>query len=233
MHPVNFVLPRSRKGRAVRPRHESVEQIVHNHFLTYSSSDHVCKQTLRSALLLLDQEPAFIVETGSSAWGTSSSLLFDSYVNTFGGQFESVDVRNEPGRRMQPLCTPRSTFWRSDSVKFLQTLVTRISHVDLVYLDSWDVNWDDPIPAAIHGLQEFLVIFPLLKKSGGVLLIDDTPRDVKSIEKVSEASAKSYWRFQEIYGFPPGKGSLIHEFLIKSRIGDLIHHDYQLLWSFK
>ncbi len=46
---------------------------------------------MKVAIELLGDRPARILETGSSAWGTNSSLLFDSYVHRFGGEFYTID----------------------------------------------------------------------------------------------------------------------------------------------
>jgi hypothetical protein len=48
---------------------------------------------MRQAIHLLGQSPSVILETGMSAWGTNSSLLFDDYVCCFGGEFFTVDIR--------------------------------------------------------------------------------------------------------------------------------------------
>jgi hypothetical protein len=172
-----------------------------------------------------------ILETGSSAWGTNSSLLFDSYVNSFGGAFASVDLRPEPMFRLRSLCTERSEFFCDDSVSFLRKIAAQGLHPDLVYLDSWDVDWADPLASALHGFHEFLVVFPLLR-NGALLLVDDTPANSDVMLKVQPTNIVHFQRFSRIYGFAPGKGALIKNFLVKNAIGKEMTHEYQLLWAF-
>jgi hypothetical protein len=220
-------------GTHLRPKHKTIESLVYDHFVSHSSLDHLCRSTLHEALAQLNCLPSVIVETGTAAWGTKSSLLFDSYVNSFGGTFESVDIRRQPARAMHLECTDRSRFWTDDSISFLTGLVTRIRHIDLVYLDSKDVDWNDPLPSAIHGFHEFLVLLPLLQKCGGLLLIDDTPRDAECLAQVSASAFNSFSKTRETYGFAPGKGSLVLQYLKEHRIGKLVKHEDQLLWSFR
>lgn len=183
------------------------------------------------ALEMLNQKPAVIVETGSSAWGTNSSLLFDSYVNSFGGSFSSVDIRPEPSMTLKGLCSARSQFFCDDSVSFLKKTVKNECKIDLVYLDSWDVDWSDPIPSSLHGLHEFLSIYPLLGP-GSLLLIDDTPLDVQIMSRVQPSQVGSFVASKEKYGFAPGKGALVKLLLRQNGWGKEISHQYQLLWQF-
>ena len=76
-----------RKGVSRREAFSDPETLVDFHFRNFSSRDHPCRPTLETALIHLDKKPAVIIETGSSAWGTNSSYLFDSYVTSFGGAF--------------------------------------------------------------------------------------------------------------------------------------------------
>jgi hypothetical protein len=82
----------------------------------------------------------------------------------------------------------------------------------------------------MHGLHEFLSIYPNLKQ-GSLVLIDDTPRDSAVMSGVQPMHALNVAGFLEKYGFSPGKGGLIKEFLSSRRIGMKIAHDYQLLWQ--
>ena len=76
----------------------------------------------RLALRLLAGRPARIVETGTSAWGVDSTLLFDSYVRHFGGRFDSVDLRALPSDRLRPVVGPATHLHVGDSVEFLSGL---------------------------------------------------------------------------------------------------------------
>lgn len=222
---------RGRKGKASRAVFGTLDDLVDDHFTRHSQPDHVCRPTLAAALAMLSEKPAYIVETGSSAWGSNSSLLFDSYVNSFGGAFATVDIRLEPTFTLRGQCTRRTTLHCDDSVRFLARHVSTDRRPDLVYLDSWDVDWDAPLPSAMHGLHEFMVLLPGLR-SGGLLLIDDTPRDETVMQRVQPRHVGAFAAFERAYGFPPGKGALVRNFLVQNSIGKQLRHDYQLLWQF-
>jgi hypothetical protein len=224
-----------RRGAHDREKYDSLDQLIDDHFRIYSQADHPCRHTITSALQRLGCRPAFIVETGSSAWGTNSSLLFDSYVNSFGGAFRSVDIRAQPMVDLRSRCTPNSTFYCDDSISFLKKISEGESAGQglLIYLDSWDVDWRDPLASAVHGFQEFLILLPLLQRNaGGLLLVDDTPKDGEVMSSVQPGYLRAFEAFREVYGFGPGKGALIKNFLVGNSIGREIRHEYQLLWEF-
>jgi len=66
---------------------ESVDNLVTNHFDVWLNPSHLNVENLRIALNLLGGESAIIVETGTSAYGTDSSRLFNCYVENYGGLF--------------------------------------------------------------------------------------------------------------------------------------------------
>jgi hypothetical protein len=103
---------------------------------------------------------------------------------------------------------------------------------NLVYLDSWDVDWREPLPAAIHGFHEFLTVLPMLVASQGLLLIDDTPLDNKLFASVTGHPPDVFDSFRAAYGFSPGKGGMIVEYLAKRNMAKKISHHYQVLYSF-
>jgi hypothetical protein len=211
---------------------DKLEDVVSHHFDVHSTPNHVCRKTLHTALKMLNAESALIIETGSSAWGSNSSLLFDAYVRRFGGNFESVDLRIEPSVQLQKKCSSRTILHCDDSVHFLQKWSGNhpAQKIDLLYLDSWDVNWVDPTPSALHGLAEFLAASTHLK-NGSLLLVDDTPASPEFfISAQSELGA--FIKYQSIHGFYPGKGSLIKKLLQSLGRGKEIMHNYQLLWQF-
>jgi hypothetical protein len=214
------------------PEFSDLDELITSHFKHYSESTHICRPTLTEALKRLEGRAATIVETGSSAWGTNSSLLFDAYVNKYGGTFETVDIRVAPSAVLQNLCSPRTTLYRDDSVSFLKKWgdINPNKKIDLLYLDSWDVNWQNPNPSALHGLAELLAIFENLKE-GSLLLVDDTPID-GSCFLSAQVQIDDFNDYQKAYTFTPGKGALIKLILNKIGRGQQIAHGYQLLWQF-
>jgi hypothetical protein len=220
-------------GRAPnRTQYKSTADLIEDHFSRYSEENHICRPSLTRALELLGGKPACIVETGSSAWGTNSSLLFDSYVANFGGTFETVDIRVRPSIELEPLCSAQSTLYCDDSVQFLKKWSSRnpSKKIDLLYLDSWDVDWSNPDPSALHGLAECISVLGHLKPTS-LLLIDDTPVDA-NVFKLAQTNQAQFDDYCTVNGFPPGKGALCKPLLKSLNRGEVIMHRYQLLWQF-
>lgn len=216
------------QGLAIRPASKNSRQLIETHFSTYSDQHHPCRSTLTLALEALKQVPATIVETGSSAWGTNSTLLFDAYCSSFGGQCHSVDIRLDPMLQLHKLASNSTTLYCNDSVSFLRKLNLANDKIDLLYLDSWDVDWADPIPSAIHGLNEYLTAIRNLQP-GALILIDDTPKDLATLQKVQPHATASFINFQDRFGFAPGKGALVKRLIESTGRGTILAHEYQLL----
>jgi len=182
------------------------------------------------AIKLLHAQPSVILETGSSAWGTDSSRLFDDYVAGFGGEFATVDIRIGPLFRLWRDLGPRSVIACDDSVRFLRRWVQENPgrKADLVYLDSYDLDVRSPTAAAIQALSELEAIRPALH-DGSMLLVDDTPA---TLDYFPEPDRTAAWRFQERTGLIPGKGMLIDVYLRGDSTVTKILHRYQVLYRF-
>ena len=218
-------------GESERATAVSTDELVRRHFRARSSPDHINFESMLDALSLLEEKPSRIIETGMSAWGTNSTLLFSDYVETFGGAFWSVDIR------MKPLIDVRKSVFKStvltcgDSVRFLDRWVAanRLDcRVDFVYLDSFDLDVKDPYPAALHGIREFFAIRPALKP-GSLLLVDDTPATPALCPDGMREPAE---RFLAAEGVMPGKGMLIDRYLDGVAHVTKVHHGYQALYRF-
>ena len=124
-----------------------------------------------------------------------------------------------------------------DSVSFLKkwSAVNVNVKIDLLYLDSWDLDLYNSVPSALHGLAEFLAVSNNLQ-SGSLLLIDDTPHDLVYFKKVLGEDRDNELKAVEDYynhnGFYPGKGTLVKELLKSTGRGEELMHEYQLLWRF-
>ena len=212
-------------------RFSNSNDLVRAHFQFWSDASHQNREGLRLALSYLQNKPSVIIETGTSAYGTDSSRLFDSYVRNFGGSFYSVDISPYPSKRLKFQHSKKSSFYVSDSVSFLENLQIslKISKIGLVYLDSWDVDWADPHPSAVHGFEEFKRILPYLH-SGSVLVIDDTPIDLKWIPAKHHQLSLEY---QKEFGVLPGKGALVVRELAKTSGARKVWHDYNCVYVFE
>ena len=206
-----------------------VDSLVESHFARWSDPNHQNRKGLNIALRNIDRKVVSIVETGTSAYGTDSSRLFDAYVRSFGGEFFSVDINTYPSNRLKYAKSRRTKFFVMDSVDFLSNLqqLTKVKTVGLFYLDSWDVDWADPIASAEHGRNEMKAIKSQISK-GTILVIDDTPA---SMEWIPEEGKEIAIRFQREFGVLPGKGAFFKEVFI-DRDFSILYHDYNLVVKF-
>ena len=214
-------LKRFKKFKVITP-----SDIVLNHFRYWSSLDHPNRKAFEIVIAELNGAPASIVETGTSAWGTDSTRLWDNYVTHYGGSFHSVDIRSEPARRLKGQVGKRTRLVTSDSVNFLKLLPA--GHIDVFFLDSWDVDWFNPLESAVHGLKEFHAITPKLN-SGSILFVDDTPI---SQDWLPHKFQESTQKFENEYGVFPGKGAFILKELKENPSIQFLYHEYSLLIKF-
>lgn len=201
---------------------KSIDDLTRQHFATYSRLDHINRVGLTVALREMNHSPALIIETGTSAWGTDSSRLFSSYVEVFGGEFYSVDIRSEPSNHLGDL-GPSSHFAVQDSVQFLINFEVpeNFTQVDFAYLDSWDLDFNSPSAAMEHCLKEWRALIPLLGP-GSVVVIDDTP--IESF-LLSEDLAVS----PESRSMVPGKGALVFSDVDFLQHFTVLYHHYNLV----
>lgn len=207
-------------------RFRTADDLVAAHFDRWSQPDHQNRHGLFLALNSLSGRAATIIETGTSAYGTDSSRLFDSYVRNFGGNFFTVDINPYPSKRLQFAKSRKSRFFVMDSVDFLENFseITTKESADLIYLDSWDVDWSNPLASAEHGRKELIAIRPLLR-TGTIIVVDDTPASMKWIPSSSQNVATE---FKKEFGVLPGKGAFFKQ-AIQGVNFTVIHHDYNLV----
>jgi hypothetical protein len=208
----------------------TVEDLVALHFERWSQSDHQNRHGLFRALNSLKGKAATIIETGTSAYGTDSSRLFDSYVRSFGGNFYTVDINSYPARQLKFAKSRRTHCFVMDSVQFLNSFskITSEKSADLIYLDSWDVEWGNPYASAEHGRKELVAIRPFLR-TGTIIVIDDTPVSMNWIP-VSNQDVASKFKIE--FGVLPGKGAFYNQALVGIDF-IIIHHDYNLVICIK
>jgi len=183
---------------------------------------HICYHTMKKSLELLlnNNNNNNIVETGCSTHqGTKSTTLWDKFVNSYGGNVYSVDLDNEAVTLANSVTSDKTLVTCSDSVEYLKTFTQPI---DLLYLDSYDVDFSNPLPSANHHLNEFNAVKHLLHK-GSIVLIDDTP---VSADWYDDADSTKRTNFLPEMS---GKGSLVNIELEKMNATKILHQ-YQVLW---
>jgi hypothetical protein len=168
-------------------------------------------------LLLNRKQSGFnIIETGTlrtpGNWmDGQSARLFTEFVDLYSGQVRSVDIDNvayEAARN--GITSPNFSVALSDSVTWLETL-TDLDQVDLFYLDSYDVDWNDDTASAEHHLKEFQVIESHIVP-GCIVVLDDNSRWVNNNRRT-------------------GKGRRVVEYLeTQGRLP--IYDEYQIIFQF-
>lgn len=119
-----------------------------------------------------------IVETGTTRvpneWegDGQSTRLFDSFVNFYSGTIYSVDISEEAVEVASSLVSNRVYFHIGDSVRFLYNLSSH-DKFDLIYLDSFDVDFENPHPSAMHHIFELLSVLHKNTQPGTLIAIDD------------------------------------------------------------
>jgi predicted O-methyltransferase YrrM len=151
-----------------------------------------------------------IIETGTlrtaNNWTDGqSAVLFTRFVEQHGGQVRSVDI--DPAAcatAREVIASEQFSVACSDSVEWL-TKQTDLDKVDLFYLDSYDVDWQDDTASADHHLKEFRAIEPFIKP-GTVVALDDNSRWVASNQRTGKGRAvveylagKNHWPIYDEY----------------------------------
>lgn len=141
-----------------------------------------------------------------------STAIFDKFINDFDGLFYSVDLNKQHVEYARSLVSSKSTIIHSDSVYFLwelnKFLTSENLYVDLLYLDSFDFDSENPYPSMVHHIKEISVILSRLKP-GSLIAVDDNFTDGRE-------------RF--------GKPKYVAELFESLRI-PLIHEGVQLIWK--
>jgi hypothetical protein len=176
------------------------------------------------------KEP-IILESGIASRGTQSTYLFNEVVRKYGGRFWSVDNDPELVAAHQGNMCPGTKLIHNDSVAFFKEWTSASTstspNADVIYLDSYDLDFYNPEPSAKHGLAEYMALKPAIKKDT-LLLIDDTPINPYWLDTRGE----TYYDMLDYYGtfgIMPGKGMYVLDEVTNA---DKLIHNYQVLYRF-
>ena len=158
-----------------------------------------------------------IVETGVSRthdnWfgDGQSTLIWNSIATELDGTVHCVDINPESCKYARSQCGTKTMIWCADSVNWLAVKEAEYSKlnrkIDVLYLDSYDLDLKNWHPSAQHHIYELLAIKGALRP-GTLIAVDDN---------------------LNIDGKHVGKGTYVAEFM--QRIGkEQIHHGYQFIW---
>ena len=201
---------------------KNVHDLVTSHYEAWSEPNHRSQSTMLSTLTLLPRN-CLIIETGTSAWGCDSSRLFDSVANYLDGIFISIDIRKEASEWLKWQTFNTTKFLIGDSIKTLEGVFRSNPKlkVDLAFLDSLDLDLNDPTKSENHHFEEFMAIAPYLKP-GSFVVIDDTPSTIDYFPISERAQASAHFLNT---GRIPGKGSLVLQEIQKFENYKVISHD--------
>ena len=100
-----------------------------------------------------------------------STVLFDAFVNYYDGTVMSIDINEEHCKLARSLVSNKTEVICADSVKYLWRTAT-FNFIDLVYLDSYDIDFNKPHSSAFHHMKEFCAISSELN-DGALVVVDD------------------------------------------------------------
>lgn len=126
----------------------------------------------------LNKDKYLIVETGTTRYTNNiegdgaSTFMFDLYCNTEkNGIVYTVDIDPQACENVRNHTSPKTIVCLNDSVKFLSTFPNP-EDIDLLYLDSFDLDWNNPHPSSLHHLKELTTVYSKLKP-GCLIVVDD------------------------------------------------------------
>ena len=129
--------------------------------------------------------PVAIVETGcvrnqgTYAGEGQSTVLFDKFSEYIEGSIvHSVDISEQSTSMCKSIVSNRVHVHTMDSVTFLRNEcrkhISPFHAIDLLYLDSYDVDLENPHDSALHHIKELLAASTLITPNT-LILIDDSP----------------------------------------------------------
>jgi hypothetical protein len=156
-----------------------------------------------------------IVETGCARQENNflgdgmSTLIWDTLINEMGsGSVHSVDLSTEAVMFAASKVSKKTTLVNGDSIRFLADLESKLDRsIDLLYLDSYDFDVNDPHPSSLHHIFELLAIKKALRP-GSLVAVDDN---------------FFHW------GKWMGKGLYVSQYM--DSVGKpMVHRGYQWIW---
>jgi hypothetical protein len=166
--------------------------------------------------------PINILETGCGHYGFSEKFapmtyIFADILNTLkGGSLLTVDINENNLKKCKELTKDFShiiDYKLGNSVDVLQNLNTgHIKSLDLIILDSYDLNLFDPNPSAIHHLQELMIIYKDINKNC-LIAIDDNYLPGTWVQWIWDNGTVEIFETKDKL---IGKGMFCHDFLIKN-----------------
>ena len=133
--------------------------------------------TFRAVIAEIVKRPApLIIETGclrgTDCWAGDghSTIVYDLLAQATGGHVLSIDLNSSAVAIARSMVSDRVRVIHADSIQMLSQLNVK---ADLLYLDSYDLDCDFPLPAASHQLSEYCAARRLIAPDT-IVFLDDT-----------------------------------------------------------
>jgi hypothetical protein len=124
-------------------------------------------------------KPIYVLETGSmhrEDQGAITLVKGDLINNWTGGKLYTVDISKSNLEKCESLTKEFSgaiEYVHSDSVSYINKIATtQGGDFDLLYLDSYDLDLENPLPSSEHHLEELKAVYNYLK-SDVIIAVDD------------------------------------------------------------
>ena len=138
-------------------------------------------QCMWDALKAMKKDSYLIVETGTTRipnnWegDGQSTRIWEMFANESNGKVFSVDICPRACEVARSLVLSDDvTIVCGDSVNFLHTF-SRKGDIDLLYLDSYDIDFNNPHTSSFHHIKELTAVFSSLSPSCIIAVDDNIP----------------------------------------------------------
>tara|TARA_B100000963_G_scaffold118086_1_gene102778 strand:- start:167 stop:844 length:678 start_codon:yes stop_codon:yes gene_type:complete len=182
--------------------------------------------------------PINIIETGclrirdNFEGDGQSTLLFDKYTQNReeNSKVYTVDINPKATEICKSIVSENVEIHTGDSVRYLALQMPKLKKekkkISLVYLDSFDVDWQSPDRAAAHHLKEITAIIDYISQET-LIVIDDAP--ILAPMKIEDKKLSLLTEHPAPKPFVGGKGYLVNEFAYAND-ATLYFSNYQTAW---
>lgn len=157
--------------------------------------------------LMEERNVKTIVETGTAREGAKncggdgcSTIIWGQWAKQFNAFVYSVDINRKAIKKSKKACKPyrkNTAIICSDSVAFLQSFGKPI---DMLYLDSYDLDHNNPEPSQRHHLKEIMAAYPLLHQESIVMMDDYFENSGGKVRLVMDYLLERGWKI-EMFGY--------------------------------
>ena len=169
---------------------------------------------------ILKTDEPMIIETGcmreaNNYEGDGMSTMFWDILCDIkpGAWYHSIDISVANVGFARSQVTRPECIIQHDSVKYLS--VNRPKKIDLLYLDSYDLDPSNPQPSFLHCLNEFMTCLPLLSGDALICVDDNILAQDQDGNDIRISKGQYIRQYMDVIGNKP------------------IYDEYQILWQWK